>query len=194
MGRYRDTVDDLRRSGRPKATTAVEDCYLQISFQSNPESNATMLNNAFCAATRRRALTQTVRNRLHDAQLHSRRPWRGPHLTPRHHAAWYKWACKHTEWTRQNWHQVLFTDECRICLQPDNRRRHVWRQSGQAERLKHTVQQVQQGGGSLMFWGGIMWGRRMPLVVMEDAETAIRYRNDILRPILQPYRQNFERN
>ena len=45
-----------------------------------------------------------------------------------------------------------------------------------------------------VFWGGIMWGRRTPLVVMEGAETAIRYRNDILRPILQSCRQNFERN
>ena len=67
-----------------------------------------------------------------------------------------------------------------------------WRQFGQAERLKHTVQQVQQGGGSLTFWGGIMWGRRTPLVVMEGTETAVRYRNDFLRPVVQPYRQNFE--
>ena len=59
-----------------------------------------------------------------------------------------------------------------------------WRQSGQAECIRHTVQQVQQGGGSLMFWGGILWCRRMPLVVMEDAEMAI-------RPIVQPYQQNF---
>ena len=36
-----------------------------------------------------------------------------------------------------------------------------------------------------------MWGRCTPLVVMEGAEMAIRYRNDILRPIVQPYRQNF---
>ena len=25
-------------------------------------------------------------------------------------------------------------------------------------RLRNSVQRVQQGGGSLMFWGGIMWG------------------------------------
>ena len=31
----------------------------------------------------------------------------------------------------------------------------------------------------------------MPLVVMEGAEMAERYRNDILRPIVQPYWQNF---
>ena len=100
---------------------------------------------------------------------------------------------KTAERTHQNWHQVLFTDECRMCLQPDNRRRRIWRQSGQAERLRHTVQLVQQSGGSLMFWSGIMWGWRTPLVVMGGVETAIRYRNDILRPRVQPYRQNFER-
>ena len=93
----------------------------------NPESNTTILNNAFRAATGRRVSTQIVRNRLHDAQLHSRRPCRGPHLTPSHHAARYRWAQKHAEWTRQNWHQVIFTAQCRICLQPDNRRRLVWR-------------------------------------------------------------------
>ena len=82
-------VDDMHRSGRPKVTTAVDDRYLRISARRNPESNATMLNNAFLAARGRRNSTQTVRNRLYDAQFHSRRPWRGPHLTPRHHAAWY---------------------------------------------------------------------------------------------------------
>ena len=141
----------MRRSGRPKATTAIDDRYLRISARRNPESNATMLNNGFRAATGRRDSTQTVRNRLYDAQLYSRHPWRGPHLTPRHHAAWYRWAQKHAEWTRQNWHQVLFTDECRMCLQPDNRRSRVWKQSGQAESLRLTVQQVQQGSSSLIF-------------------------------------------
>ena len=42
-----------------------------------------------------------------------------------------------------------------------------------------------------MFWSGIMWGRCTPLVYIEGAETAIRYRNGILRTIVQPYRQNF---
>ena len=96
--------------------------------------------------------TQTVRNRLHDAKPHSRCPWRGPHLTPRHHAARYRWTQQHAEWTHQNWHQVLFTDGCCICLQPDNHRRRVWRKYGQAECLRHTIQRVHQGGGSLMFW------------------------------------------
>ena len=82
--RYRDTgtIDDMRRSGRPKVIIAVDDRYLRISARRNPESNATMLNNAFRAATGRRVPTQTVRNRLHDVQLQFRRSWQCPHLTP----------------------------------------------------------------------------------------------------------------
>ena len=41
-----------------------------------------------------------------------------------------------------------------------------------------------------MFWGGIMWGRLTSLVNIECAETALRYMNDVLRPIVLPYRQN----
>ena len=33
-------------------------------------------------------------------------------------------------------------------------------------------------------------GQRTPLVVIKCAETALRYINDILRPIVLPYRQN----
>ena len=56
MGRYRDTgtVNDMCRTGHPKATTAVDDRYLRISARRNPESNTTILNNAFRAATGRR--------------------------------------------------------------------------------------------------------------------------------------------
>ena len=62
MGRYRDTgtVDDMRRSGRPKATTSVDDRYVRISALRNSESNTAILNNACRAATGRRNSTKTV--------------------------------------------------------------------------------------------------------------------------------------
>ena len=49
MERYRDAgiVDDMRRSGRPTATTAVDDRYLRNSARRNPEINATMLKMLF---------------------------------------------------------------------------------------------------------------------------------------------------
>ena len=47
MGRYRDTgtVYGMRLSGRSKAATVVNDCYLRISARMNPESNATVPKN-----------------------------------------------------------------------------------------------------------------------------------------------------
>ena len=54
MEEVRDTgaVDDVRRSGRTEAITAVDNRYVRISARRNPESNATMLNNAFLCSHR----------------------------------------------------------------------------------------------------------------------------------------------
>ncbi|KAJ4449513.1 hypothetical protein ANN_00913 [Periplaneta americana] len=82
-------VDDISRSGRPRATTECDDRYLRIIVTRNPENTAGMINNDFQTATGRCVSNQTVRNRLHDSRLHSRRPWRSPTLTPRHHGQRY---------------------------------------------------------------------------------------------------------
>mgnify|MGYP003701613815 CR=1 FL=1 len=120
-------VDDMPRSGRPPATTECDDRYLWFLVMRNPENTAGMINNDFQTATGRRVCNQTVRNRLYDSRLHSRRPWQGPTLTPRHHGQRYTWARNHHQWTEENWHNVLFTDECIVCLVPDNHRQREWR-------------------------------------------------------------------
>ena len=135
----------MRRSGRPKVTTAVDDHYLRISAQRNPESNASMLNNAI------RAATQTVLNRLHDAQLHSRRPLRGPHFTPRHHAARYRWAQKHAEFTRENC--IKFYSQMSVAYAFNQTIIGDVLGGSLVRRLRNTVQRVQQGSAFLMFWG-----------------------------------------
>jgi hypothetical protein len=68
----------MPRLDRPRATTAVDDHYLRISARKDPNSNATMFNNAFRAATERRITTQicaigcTMRNLTPDvhAEVH----------------------------------------------------------------------------------------------------------------------------
>ena len=80
-----------------------------------------------------------------------------------------------------------------ICLYPDDRRR-VWRQPGNIERLQHSVPHVRQGDVWVMFWGGTTWAHSTPLVVVESNLTSLRYRNEILKPIVGPYRQHFGDN
>ena len=75
-----------------------------------------MLNNAFRAAKGRRITTQTVSNRLHDAQLHSRRPWLGPFCNLDTMLRGTDGPNNTLNGSLGIWHHVLFTDECRICL------------------------------------------------------------------------------
>lgn len=191
--RYQATgdVSDLQRTGRPRATAAADDRYLLVMARRNRFENATELRRSLLEATGADVSTQTIRNRLHDSQLRARRLWRGPALTPHHRAARYAWARAHEMWDMESWSRVLFSDEVRICLSPDNNRQRVWRESGDAERLRYAAGHVQQGGGSVMFWGGIMNGHRTPLVPIQGAMRALLYRDTILEPIVEPLHQNF---
>ena len=175
--RYRNC--DMPYSGRPRATTAVDVHYLRISAWKNPDSNATMLNIAFRASTVQHITTQTVHNRLHDAQLLSRRPWRGPSLHSRHHAAWYRWAQQHSEWTPRNSHHVLFTDECHIL----NQKIVGFLFGGNLVRL-NVFETVSSECSKVVvpscFGVALCGGRCTPLVVMECTEMALRYMIDNL--------------
>lgn len=53
-------VDDMSRSGRPRATTECDDRYLRIIATRNAENTAGMINNDFQTATGRRVSNQTV--------------------------------------------------------------------------------------------------------------------------------------
>lgn len=110
-------------------------------------------------------------------------------MTPLHRGVRNRWAREHSAWTLEQWRQVLFCDECRLCLVPDNHRRRVWREPGNIARLCHSIQRFQQGGGSLMFWAGIMYGRRTPLITIHGNLTSVQYRDRILEPTVRPYRQ-----
>lgn len=52
----------------------------------------------------------------------------------------------------------------------------------------NIVQHDRFGGGSVMVWGGISMERRTDLSWLENGSlTAIRYRDEILEPIVRPY-------
>ncbi|GFX13956.1 HTH_Tnp_Tc3_2 domain-containing protein [Trichonephila clavipes] len=105
--RFQETGNVRRRpgAGRPRATTATDDRYIQLTARRNRTENATQLQRQLLLATGRRVSSQTVRNLLHEG---------GPmvciRLTPRHRAARRRWAAEHRDWEQHDWSQVLFTD------------------------------------------------------------------------------------
>ncbi|KAJ4447336.1 hypothetical protein ANN_09340 [Periplaneta americana] len=72
-------------------------------------------------------------------------------------------------------------------LHPDNNSIRVWRRTGERNHPSMTVERHQQFGGSILFWAGVMFGRRTPLVSIEENMTAAVYKNNILQPIVSGF-------
>ncbi len=112
----------------------------------------------------------------------------GPVLTGRHRGARLAFAIEHQNWQVSQWRPVLFTDESRVTLSTSDRWEMVWKSRGAHYAACHIVQHDQFGGGSVIVWGGKSLKGRTDLYRLENGTlTAIRYRGEILGPIVRPY-------
>lgn len=188
LERFRATggVEDRHRSGRPRCTSRQDDRYLQLSALRNRTVTSSTLRNQLMNTANVNVSSRTVRRRLRESGLASRRPAIRIPLTPAHRRARVAWCRQHITWTRRQWGEILFTDESRFSMSFNDGRICVWRRPG--ERFRDaTIQEVDRyGGGSIMVWGGISRHARTPLHVIHGTLTAQRYRNEILQPIVQP--------
>ncbi|GFX62529.1 transposable element Tcb2 transposase [Trichonephila clavipes] len=62
--------------------------------------------------------------------MYARRPMVCVRLTSRHRRDRREWATEHVNWRRNEWSNVLFSDESRFSVHPDNRRIFIWRDRG----------------------------------------------------------------
>jgi len=185
--RFQNTgsTTDARRTGRPRITTPAMDRYIRQSHLRNRFLSASTTSRTLPGM--RRISGQTVRNRLHDAGLTARMPYRGPVLTSRHRQARLQWALTHRHWTlRNNWQHVIFSDESRFMLSRHDRRRRVYRRVNERYHPNCVDEAPPHGGGGVMVWGAISHTRRSALVRVEGTLNARRYVDNILEPHLLP--------
>ena len=102
--------------GRQRATTPIQDRCLVVQARRHPFVNATTLRNELRNAVGVNISTQTVRNRLRQSGLRSRRGCIRIPLTRLHKQACLNWAQDHVNWTDNDWDPVLFTDESSTVL------------------------------------------------------------------------------
>ncbi|GFW60078.1 transposable element Tcb1 transposase [Trichonephila clavipes] len=167
--RFLETESAGRRpgQGRRRATTPNEDRYL---------------------ATGNTVSTQTGRNQVHGVGLYAHRSLVCDRLTSRHRRDRREWAKEHVNWRRNEWSNVLSSDESRFSVHPDNRRIFIWRDSGSRNNPAFVHERVRFGGGIVLVYGGISIDGSTDLYIIRDGPlTARRYRDEILRPIVVPY-------
>ncbi|GFW90187.1 transposable element Tcb2 transposase [Trichonephila clavipes] len=139
--------------------------------------NATLLQQHLRSATGTTVSTQTVRNRLHGVGLYAHRPMVCVRLTSRHRRDRREWATEHVNWRRNEWSNVLFSDESRFSVHPDNRRIFIWRDRGSRNNPAFMHESVRFGGGGVLVYGGYSIDGHTDLYIIRDGPlTAHRYR------------------
>ncbi|GFY36072.1 transposable element Tcb2 transposase [Trichonephila clavipes] len=109
-------------------------------------------------------------------------------LTSRYHRDRREWATEHVNWMRNEWSNVLFSDESRFSVHLDNRLIFIWKDHGSRNNPAFVHESVRFGGGGVLVYGGISIDGRTDLYIIRDGPlTARRYRDEILRPIVVPY-------
>lgn len=170
-------------SGRPRETTEREDRSIVRAALRAPDSSLSSILRATGASVTAR----TINRRLRERGLRSRRPLRRLPLTSVHRQARLQWCRAHSTWNVTDWSRIVFSDESRFELSPDDQRRRVWRRPGQRWDTNLTVARHTARQPGVMVWGAISFHSRTPLVVIRGTLTSQRYVDDILRPVVLPF-------
>ena len=176
---------DRKRSGRPRSTTKKEDRYIVINSLRNRRHTAPEIAADFNVHHKTKISTTTVKRRLLDAGLRGRVKVKKPRLTTVHKQKRLTWAKEHKNWTAEDWHKVLWSDESKFEIFGNKRRSFVRRRPGERLLEQCTVQTVKHGGGNIMVWGCFGGGQVGKLVKIDGKMTKEVYL-DILNEHVMP--------
>ena len=181
-------VADRPRSGRPRVTSQRQDRTIRLAHLRNRHLTATETAVNTVGSHNRRIHPKTVRNRLREFGLRASRPNVGKPLNRARRARSIAWvtALAPTRFPMKQWRRVFFTDESRFTLFRADGRHHLYRRRGKRFADACVFERDRYGGRSVKVWGGISHGVKSPLIVVPGNLTAVRYRDEILRPVAVP--------
>lgn len=192
LKRYRETHSFDRRpgSGKKRCTTPRDDRSIVLNCLQDRTLNAKQLNQELERTRGVNVSSDTVRRRLKEVGIQPKRAATGPKLSREHKEKRLRFAREHADWTPEQWGSVLFTDESRVCLFGNDRRKRVYRRPGERYAQCCISEVVSFGGGSCMVWGGISLEIKSELVFIacgpEGGLNGQRYIDNILQAHVVP--------
>ncbi|GFT95829.1 transposable element Tcb2 transposase [Trichonephila clavipes] len=133
--------------------------------------------------------SRTIRRRLAEGHLGSRRPLRVLPLTPTHRHLRLEWCHARGNWTVAKRNHVIFSNKSRFNLSSDDNRVRVWRPRDERLNPAFALQRRTTPTAGVMVWGAIAYNTWSPLVLIRGAMTAQWYVHDILQPHVLPLKQ-----
>ncbi|GFT29101.1 transposable element Tcb2 transposase [Trichonephila clavipes] len=173
-------------SGRPRNTNDREDRAIRRVATSAPTTSLASIQRHLPPSRHPVPSRETIRRRLTEVGLRSRRPLRRLPLTPHHRQCRLDFCRPRATWSVTDWRRLIFSDESRFSLSADDHRTRVWRRTGQRSDPTFIVERHTAISQGVTVWGAIFWDTRSSLVVLQGTLTARRYVDDILTPIVLP--------
>ncbi|GFW14276.1 transposable element Tcb2 transposase [Trichonephila clavipes] len=149
-------------SGRPRLTSRREDCRIVRNALVQPTASSSTIQAYVAPSLGAPVSSRTLRRRLSEGHLGSRRPLRVLPLTPTHRRLRLKWCRARGNWTAEEWNQIVFSDEFRFNLSSDDHRVCVWRPRGERLNPAFVLQRHTAPTAGVMVWGAIAYNTRSP--------------------------------
>ncbi|KAJ4437845.1 hypothetical protein ANN_13783 [Periplaneta americana] len=131
-----------RRAENPGSNS--DDQFLRLQLLRNSHTTAIEARNRIEEVRGVNVSEWTVRRRLPDAGLISRRPAPGPEFTRQLRQNRLQFARKHQEWANEQLGTVLFSDESRFCLRSPHGKESVWRRTEERKNDAETDQEEEK--------------------------------------------------
>ncbi|GFV43951.1 transposable element Tcb1 transposase [Trichonephila clavipes] len=120
------TTDRRGRSHPPQCTTSRESRQIVRMGVTDRSVTSRTIAQHIESVTSHSVSARTIRRRLQQSGLSTRRPLLGQSLTQNHRRLRRQLFDERRMWAAE-WNEVVFTDESRICLQHHDGRIRVWR-------------------------------------------------------------------
>ncbi|GFT80935.1 transposable element Tcb1 transposase [Trichonephila clavipes] len=172
----------------PWVTIPAEDRCIAIVAKRNHRATSTRVTSMVTASIGKAISAATVRRRLHINVLYARVPRVCVPLSVQSRGARLKWCREHGNWTVFDWDNVMFTDESRFAMEPDDKHIRIWCKQGIRNQPQNISEHHAFRGGSIMVWAGISLGYSTDLHIFKRGSVmAVRYRYEVLEPIVKLY-------
>ncbi|GFX40797.1 transposable element Tcb1 transposase [Trichonephila clavipes] len=113
------TTDRRGRSHLPQCTTSRENRQIVCMAVTDRSVTSRIIAQHIEFVTHHSVSARTIRRRLQQSGLSARRSLLGLLLMPNHRRLHRQWCDERRMW-EEEWNEVVFTDESRICLQHHN--------------------------------------------------------------------------
>jgi transposase len=151
------------RTGRPSKLTEYDKRQIIRTARKNRRMPLTELTNQIAT----KVSVGSIRRVLAAHGYHRRVARKVPFLTPHHKHLRLIWAKMNKNLRARDWYRIIFTDECYVWVNDKCGRIFVTRRKDERFLDECLVPAFKQSTMHIMFWGGVVEGRKAPLIVME---------------------------